>query len=162
MTHFAIRLASSGSIISSRCLKQSSKALAITVFTWCGSDITESRFDLRPATPAYRRTEWPKGWKRAHLFEIGKGSMKGRRFACSKSATGEIAFSFAFTSKIARSNSPAWARLTGLVDVSGFGRDFENDFVQHVSQHHPDHQLVFDDCTDLGKFASRSRDQGCE
>jgi hypothetical protein len=69
--------------------------------------------------------------------------MKGRRFASSKSATGEIALPF--TSKIARSNSTAWARLMDCVDVSGFGRDIETQFVEHVRQHYPDHHLVFDD-----------------
>ena len=65
--------------------------------------------------------------------------MIGRFSAVINSATGVINLPWTLTSRMARSNSVFCA------DLAGLGRDPVAQFFQHFGDHHPDHDLVFDE-----------------
>ena len=71
--------------------------------------------------------------------------MKGRLRALINPATGEITLPLTLTSRMARSNSVVCASLIVFVDFTGLGRDAVAELLQHVSDHHPDHDLVLDE-----------------
>ncbi len=68
--------------------------------------------------------------------------MKGRLRALISSATGVITLPLTLTSRIARSNSVDCASLTASPISPASAGDAMAEFLQHIGDHHPDHDLV--------------------
>ena len=71
--------------------------------------------------------------------------MNGRLRAVISSATGVITLPLTLTSRMAMIEFGRLHQLDRFADFAGLGSDAVAQLFQHVSDHHPDHDLVFNE-----------------